>query len=297
MLQDAFDAYRVDADGPLSERLRFLEGLVAIQTEVAATATPSAVSDAEVAHEGLLTGQPLFLAAPPTLPRDEFVAAVERIAAYVAQEAGLDEAQAAALRAADFAGAITGERLRDAASSVDLFVAQISAAVGANADADLKPATCAYVVVSALSPFFASGAKAAVESLGGLDKKSWTLGTCPVCGSPATLGVMGESTKEKGSERVLWCGLCHTKWVSERLACARCGNRAADRLRYVHVDGDPAHRLHLCDECHGYLRVVFASDLAKPLSMVVEDAVTATLDGVARNEGYTATGEVRDAGA
>jgi len=49
--------------------------------------------------------------------------------------------------------------------------------------------------------------------------------------------------------------------------------------------------VHLCDECHGYTRFMFVDDLGKPVSMVVEDAVTATLDAVASEQGYTATGD------
>jgi len=36
---------------------------------------------------------------------------------------------------------------------------------------------------------------------------------------------------------------------------------------------------------------VFVGELGKPVSMVVEDAVTAGLDAVARSEGYTAAGD------
>ena len=63
-------------------------------------------------------------------------------------------------------------------------------------------------------------------------------------------------------------------------------------LRYTYLEHDPAHRLHLCDECHGYARFVFEDELGKPVSMVVEDAVSTTLDAVARANGYTPEGDM-----
>lgn len=291
MLEGALEAYREDADAPLAERLRFLEGLIAIQSELEASVGPHVLPDVETAREGLLTGQPVFLSSPPALPAGEFVAAVQRVAAYIAEKAGLDESQAAALRSADFDGALTEDALQHAVQSTDAFVAQVAQAIGAAEEADLKPVTVAYVLVSALVPFFSAAAVSALGTLGGVDSQAWSLGTCPACGSPATIGLKGESTKLQGGERMLWCGLCHTEWSYERLRCVRCGNRATDKLRYTYIEGDSAHRLHLCDECHGYARIVFADELAKPVSMAVEDAVMAPLDSVAREAGYTAAGD------
>ncbi len=291
MLEGALKAYRKDADGPLAERLRFLEGLSAIQSEIQSAERAYALTGPETAREALVTGQPLFLSAPPVLPSGEFVAAVQRVAAYVAEEAGLDEPQAAALREADFAGALTEDRLEHAARSTDVFVAEVAEALGASEGADLKPVTVAYVLISALVPVFSAGAVSALEAVGGVDKKAWTLGMCPVCGSPATIGLTGEGTKLHGAERTLWCGLCHTEWEYDRLRCVRCGNRDTSKLRYTYIEGDPAHRLHLCDVCHGYARFVFADELGIPVSLAVEDAVMAELDAVARSQGYTPAGD------
>lgn len=291
MLKEALQAYRTEAEGPMAERLRFLEGLADIQAGISVTEGSVTLPDAETADEAMVTGQPLFLSAPPALPRDEFIAAVERIAAYVADEAGLDEEQATALRDADLSAELTAEALDSAARSVDEFVVRMVAALGAGEDAALKPATVAYVLVSALVPFFSGAAAQLTNALPDVDLKSWTLGTCPVCGSPASIGFVGESTKLQGGERKLWCGLCHTEWAYDRIRCVRCGSRSSDKLRYVHVDGDPAHRVHLCDECHGYARFVFTDELSKPLSLVVEDAVSTSLDSVALSKGYTPSGD------
>lgn len=291
MLKEALEAYRAEAEGPMAERLRFLEGLAEIQSEIAAGDSSFTLPDADTASEAMVTGQPLFLSVPPALPRDEFIAAVERVAAYVADEAGLEEEQAAALRAADFATELTAEALDSATRSVDEFVVHMVAKLGAGEDEALKPATVAYVLLSAIVPFFSSSASRLLAALPDVDLKTWTLGTCPVCGSPASIGFVGESTKLQGGERKLWCGLCHTEWAYDRIRCVRCGSRSSDKLRYVHIDGDPAHRVHLCDECHGYARFVFTDELSKPLSLVVEDAVSTAMDSVALSQGYTPSGD------
>lgn len=290
MLKEALEAYRAEAEGPMAERLRFLQGLAEIQSEITVGDTLT-LPDADTASEAMVTGQPLFLSAPPVLPRDEFITAVDRIATYVADEAGLEEDQAAALRAADFATELTAEALESATHSVDEFVVRMVAALGAGEDAALKPATVAYVLVSAIVPFFSGAASQLLAALPELDLKAWTLGTCPVCGSPASIGFVGESTKLQGGERKLWCALCHTEWTYDRIRCVRCGSRSSDKLRYVHVDGDPAHRVHLCDECHGYAKFVFTDELGKPLSLIVEDAVSTAMDSVALSQGYTPAGD------
>ncbi len=110
-------------------------------------------------------------------------------------------------------------------------------------------------------------------------------------GSAAAMGSMGERTQTQGAQRTLWCGLCHAEWSCERIRCVRCGTRTPSSLRYSYLEGDSVHRLHLCEECHGYARFVFTDELDKPLSMVVEDAVSTTLDAVARTEGYTPEGD------
>lgn len=291
MLKGALEAYRTEAEGPMAERLRFLEGLTGLQSDIAVGEGSFTLVDADTAAEAVVTGQPLFLSAPPALPRDEFITAVGRIAAYVADEAGLEPEQADALRAADFAGELTVEAVETAARSVDEFVVRMVAALGAGEETALKPATVAYVLVSAIIPFFSTTASELLKSLPELDLNTWTLGTCPVCGSPASIGFVGESTKLQGGERTLWCGLCHTEWAYDRIRCVRCGSRSSDKLRYVHIDGDSAHRVHLCDECHGYTRFVFADELAKPLSLIVEDAVSTSLDSVALSQGYTPAGD------
>ncbi|MDO8881172.1 MAG: formate dehydrogenase accessory protein FdhE [Coriobacteriia bacterium] len=291
LVSRAAEAYREEATGPAAVRLGFLQGLWEIQAAIEAVERPHAAADGDADNDALVGGQPLFAAYPPEVPVAEFIDAVSRIAEYVSDAAGLPDEHAEALRGADLTSSITDEQLRAAALNPEAFVAAVADGAGAGADGPLTPSTVAFVLLSALTPFLTGPAAAALKAAGDHDWRAWGQGRCPVCGSGAALGRMGESTAIQGADRVLWCGLCHAEWGYERIRCVRCGTRSQDRLRYSHIEDDPAHRLHLCDECHGYTRFVFLNDLRKPLSMPVEDAVSARLEAVALESGYTATGD------
>lgn len=285
------DAYLETAEGSDAERLRFLKGLWEIQSEAEQADRPYEALDETAAREALQSGKPLFLVAPPVVPAGEYAGLVSRIATYAADFAGLPADQADALRSADFGAAITDERLATAVSAPQTFTSAVLADV-VSAGQALMPATVRFVLLSALVPFLTGPAAAALAVIGEVDRSVWTTSTCPVCGSSAAMGRIGESTTLQGASRVLWCGLCHSEWAYERLRCVRCGTRNPRSLRYTHVEGDPAHRVHLCDECHGYAKFVAMNDLGKQVSMLVEEAVTARLDAIALENGYTATGDV-----
>lgn len=292
MVERATDSYLESAgDSALAARLRFLERLWEIQSEAEAAERPFVTPDAETAKDALVTGQPLFLVSAPVVPIAEYLEVVNSVVAHVGEGAGLPAEQAEALASADFAAAVTEERLATAVRAPSEFFRDVATALGADAAGPLTPATVAFVLTAALVPFLTGPSARARETLGETGLRAWSSGRCPVCGSDAAMGRMGEGTTSQGGQRHLWCGLCHAEWEYERLRCVRCGARKPDVLRYTYVEEDPAHRLHLCDECHGYMRFVFENELRKPLSMVVEDAVSTTLDAIARDKGYTAAGD------
>lgn len=287
-------AYLANAEGAHAARLEFLKGIWAIQSELEGDVPSYAVPDTDSARDALATHQPLFLVSAPEIPADAFRGAVTRIASYVADHAGLEPAQAAALREADLASKLTDELIGEAVHDPDGFVDAAAALVAGGSDSPLATTTVAFVLLSALTPFLTNAALDAIGSLGEYTWSVWGSGDCPVCGSAAALGRMSESTDLKGGERTLWCSLCHSEWGFERMRCARCGSRTQDTLRYSYEESDPAHRLHLCDACHGYVKFTLQGELDKPLSMVVEEAASVTLDAIARSEGYTPTGSGAD---
>lgn len=291
LVSRAAEAYLQTVEGSDAARLRFLTGLWEVQADIESAGAPYDPPDAEAAKDALVTGQPLFLVSAPSVPLTAYTDAVARIARYVSEHAGLPAEQADALCDADFAAAIDEHALAGAFRSPDTFVADVADAMGVEPEGTLTAATVAFVLVSALVPFLTGPSRAALGTLSGAGRALWTGGDCPVCGGAASMGRMGESTQMKGAERTLWCGMCHAEWGYERIRCVRCGARNPGKLRYSHLEEDPAHRVHLCDECKGYTRFVFVDEVDKPVSMQVEDAMSAILDVVAADIGYTVTGD------
>lgn len=287
----AVEAYLRDGDPTTVTRLRFLQRVWATQREVAARPPAYRPPGHEDAQRALAAARPLFALAPPHLPADDYRAIVRRMAANVARHAGLASVQSDALRDVDVAAALPDRRIARAAIDPRGFIDEASEVLSAQSEGVVTRATAAFVVLSALTPFLIGAAAAALASLDDAEHATWGSLACPVCGSPASLGVVSESTSQRRGGRRLWCVVCHTGWGFDRLRCARCGTRAAAKLHYAYDERDPAHRVHLCDECHGYLRVVFARDLDKPLSMPVEEAVSVGLDALACAQGYTASGD------
>ncbi|PKQ37866.1 MAG: hypothetical protein CVT59_04560 [Actinobacteria bacterium HGW-Actinobacteria-1] len=291
LVSQAAAAYLDTVAGSDAVRLRFLEGLWDIQSAIESVDRPYSAPDRGAAREALLSGQTLFGVSAPVVPVADYTKAVAQIARYASEMAGLPAEQAEALRDTDFAAVLNENRLTGAVRSVDALIADVVAELDAKQSGPLTPASVAFVLVSALVPFLTGPADAALKALGEFDRSMWAEGRCPVCGAAASMGRMGESTTLKGAERVLWCDHCHSEWGYDRIRCTRCGTRNPDKLHYSHLEGDPAHRLHLCDECHGYTRFVFVDDLSAPLSMVVEDAISARLDAIAIENGFTANGD------
>lgn len=285
------DAYLETVVGSDAGRLRFLKGLWEIQAEAESASEEYQAPEQDAAREGLQSGKSLFFIAAPAVPLAEYVELVTRIAAYTADAAGLPQEQADALRGTDFAAAIKEDQLASAVNGLQAFETAVAEALAPAGEA-LTQATLRFVLVSALVPFLTGPAAVALAAVGTIDRTLWSSGNCPVCGSGAAMGRLGESTTLQGAERTLWCSLCNTEWTYDRLRCVRCGAGNPDGLRYTHVESDPVHRIHLCDKCHGYAKFVAMNDLKKPLSMPVEDAVTANLDVIAVEKGYTATGDV-----
>lgn len=291
LVRRAFAAYLEDAEEADATRLRFFEGLWELQQTIAAKTSDYQPMNATAARQLLASGQTIFEVNPPSVPLDDYLDALSHVARYIADKAGLPADQAQALGKADFASVIMAEVASRVSSSPAAF---IEAAVERLAAAPTAPSTTtlAFALTAALTPFLEGAAE---KSLAALDKDarsaSSMLTHCPVCGAVPALSLVGERTPQQGAGRTLWCGLCHAEWDFERIRCARCGSRSERSLRYVNLQGDEAHKLHLCDECHGYTRTIFQSFTTKPLSLLVEDIVSAGLSSIALEQGYTIVGD------
>jgi len=290
-INQAADAYLKNAEGPDAARLTFLKGLWELQAELETSAPAFVAPEPDVARDALASGQPLFRLSSPQVPADAYRAAITRVVAYVLDSAALDPADADALRSADVAAAVSDEMAASALGDFDAFVTEVSRSLQTNPDSPVPSvATLAFVLHEALTPFLTAASAASLKAVDGINWEIWGTSQCPVCGAAAALGRMSEGTSLQGAGRTLWCSQCHAEWGYERIRCARFGSRTQNLLRYTYEESDPAHRLHLCDTCHGYLKVTFESDVNKRIEMVVEEAVSLPLDAIARANGYTPSG-------
>lgn len=291
LIARASDAYLETLSGSDAVRLRFLQGVWDIQASVESGAAPYAPPQEDAAREAVTTGRLLFGVNAPRIDLQSYLNAVGRIALYCSENAGLSAEEAEALKTVEFSAVIDDESLAIAVESPQAFAQLVTDALQAQPTPTPTPATIAFVLVSTLTPFLTGPSHSLSELVGGFGPRATGASDCPVCGSAAELGRMGESTSLKGAGRTLWCATCHAEWTIERIRCVRCGSRDPAKLRYTYVEGDPAHRLHLCDDCHGYARFVFTDDLGQEVSMEVEDAVTMTLHAVAADLGYSPSGD------
>jgi len=289
----AVDAYLADAGESEAARLRFFLGLWEVQAAIKVSEGSYEPITPEAAIEVLSSGRHIFQVNSPEILRDEYLDAVSRVVRYVIDMAGLPKEQPVELEAVDFATAIDEERLAVAASSPSEFLASVVEALADSLDrGGLTSTTLLFVLASALTPFLEEASTLSTEALDFAARQAARTTTCPICGSAPAVSHVGESKKHRGAARTLWCSMCHAEWEFDRIQCAMCGTRSHGNLRYAHVEGDAAHRLHLCDECNGYIRAVFRGETTKPLNMMVEDVVMAGLEVIAIDQGYTAEAQL-----
>ncbi|MDE3090351.1 MAG: formate dehydrogenase accessory protein FdhE, partial [Chloroflexota bacterium] len=112
---------------------------------------------------------------------------------------------------------------------------------------------------------------------------TWHKGYCFVCGGAATLGELQGNDQEKH----LRCGQCGADWQFPRLQCMYCGNQDHRTFGYLYPEsqGDTM-RVEICDNCHGYLKIINAFSPTPPESLAVQDLATLHLDYIAQERGY-----------
>lgn len=67
------------------------------------------------------------------------------------------------------------------------------------------------------------------------------------------------------------------QWPFERIRCALCGNTNSNKLKYVYADEDPAHRMHVCEDCGGAMATVFQDALKGPMDYDIELITTGVI--------------------
>lgn len=104
---------------------------------------------------------------------------------------------------------------------------------------------------------------------------------CPVCGEPVRLAQLAEH-----GEKVIHCPRCEAHWQEKRLKCSHCGNEDHETIHFLAVEDDPTARLHVCEQCSGYVKVIDTKQyLTKPAPSLL-DLDTVHLDFVAQENGF-----------
>ncbi len=108
---------------------------------------------------------------------------------------------------------------------------------------------------------------------------------CPFCGHDPDMSLIGGGEEGK---RFLHCSLCGHRWPFKRISCAVCGTEDNTKLEYLSAEGDTRYRIDVCHDCGGYIKTVRLDKFEEMdgCDLVVENIMTAGLDGAAMREGY-----------
>jgi FdhE protein len=121
---------------------------------------------------------------------------------------------------------------------------------------------------------------AAVAQRAPLD--DWHYGYCPVCGGlPAMAALVGEEGK-----RQALCSFCGHFWELTRLSCPYCNTAKQEDLSYFYAEGEVLYRVHVCEKCRGYLKIMDTREGGDLKGLAVDDLATGHLDVLAEEEGY-----------
>jgi FdhE protein len=135
-----------------------------------------------------------------------------------------------------------------------------------------------FLIHSSLKPSIEGG----VEKLSReIDTETWMKGSCPVCGSLPCLSLL----KEEVGKRFLLCSYCGYQWRIDRMSCPFCGNKDHELLHYFSAEGEEAYRIHLCDQCHQYIKTIDQRTMGE-IDPSLEDLATLHLDLAASQKGY-----------
>ncbi len=272
----------------LGQQLRFFAALWDAQDEIMADAMPYEAASTEDTETALYQTRTLFSLSSPTIPIEPYRTAIRRIGALMVEMAGLPEDQSQALAEADIAGAVDEEALASMLSGMDAFVTRIADTLD---DDRLTRPLLMFVLSEAATPFLREPAAAAVKAAGKYDWQQWDSGLCPVCGTPASSAIIRDEGELQGGRRWLSCPTCRTQWEYARVRCARCGQRAHDRLEYLFDEQDPGHRIHTCKVCNGYIPVTIEKEIKILAVPEVEEIVLIPLETVASSRGLTPLGD------
>lgn len=196
-----------------------------------------------------------------------------------------DEHNKSLLRDLDLS-ALTDATIALAGQDPNRFFISAVEELGGNNEDELFSIVLAGLLINALRPYLDNLGQEMTEYLSTPSdlKVSDSPKTCPTCGQPPSLAAMGKESNTMGHSRKLFCACCGTIWPFERVRCAFCGTRNTNKLKYVHSDADPVHRLYVCSNCEGVLPTVFQENLTEDIDFDVEQTASGVIQSVYQQE-------------
>ncbi len=244
-------------DALLTARAQILQSLPSVVPAVGTDEFAKALSEGRYAAS----------VAGPRIDSDAFAAAFQKIAAVVAKKA-LHLAKAVELYK----------------KQLDLSALPGSGAIAKNPE-DPEGRLFQQLYTNALQPFFEKFARELAPIVEGAE---WHEAYCPVCGNRPAM-----ARSVEGSGRDLYCTFCGARRHYPRLACPHCENKDHEQLGYLEISGEPQHRIDVCEDCKGYVKVVVQNgDLegkgeGEDFNPFVADVLTLHLDALAQKQGYS----------
>jgi len=227
------------------------------------TWTPTSLDEM---RQAFANGAPMLSVDTPQLDRDWFVESLDTVIEVIGRHPASASVEPSAIFRASLA-AIESDDLADAILDPKAVVERLRQRLGLNTDLDKTLLTLA--VGSTLQPFAAAVASLVAIHLPTSDLRH--TGSCPICGSDASIGVVTEDDPTWGGKRFLWCSTCDTQWRYPRVQCVRCGNTNQESLHYYYDESDPGHRIHVCDSCSGSIAIAHAGLLRYAVVPRVEE--------------------------
>ncbi len=280
-------SYERSADSATKERLAFFAPIWEIQAQ-AADSVAKADAPAFVAtdlEQWYWTQVPFLSMSPVQVDAPLFASTARSIAGALVAQGAFDDAVNQALSCLDWDKAVLSAPLATAGTDPAAYLDSVFESLAEQVGEEVAGPS-AMVLSLALRPMLEPTAQAALGTIADGIKASHNQHAkprlCPVCGGEASVAYVGPTASGKPNGRTLYCPQCGATWEVERIRCVRCGTQDETRLHYRSVEGDDAHRIHVCDRCKGYVRTRFADEMGlAPFVPEVEDVVMVGLDALA----------------
>lgn len=260
VLESMVDKYR-EAMG--DDRVDFMLSVWKAQSEIDGSSDWEPI-DIEAMIRSVVGGDTMWTVDEPALDRDRFVAALSSLLEVMKGYPGVSEIEAPAVFSADLE-LIEASDLEKALTDPAGAAQRIADRLAITDEDPMSYMLLVSSVAFALQPFAASAAAKLSRDIPNTEMV--ITGDCPVCGSPAAIGMIADAGEFTGGARTLWCSHCDTTWPFHRVRCARCLTPSPTSLEYIYDKSNPAHRIHVCSKCGGSLPVShekMASTLTSP---------------------------------